>query len=279
MQVILNADDFGRSTGINAAVVLAHRQGVLTSTSLMVNEDAAQEAVALARQFPSLAVGLHVVVIAGRSALPHRDIPHLVDGNGNFPVAPLPYGLRLFSGVCRKELAIEMEAQFERFAATGLPLSHADSHTHFHVHPVVFDLLATLAERYGARGLRVPRDELGLALRYDRHRSEIKILWAIVFGLLNRRGMSRLKNCHLAVADRVYGLMETGEMTEPYVVSVLRGLKVSSAELYFHPSTEAQVEKLGPNPGDLATLLSPAVRQVIEERGLQPTTYLALRKA
>ncbi len=279
MQVILNADDFGRSTGINAAVLLAHRQGVLTSTSLMVTADAVEEAVALARQTPDLAVGLHVVVMAGRSALPHRDIPHLVDANGNFPATPLPYGLRLFSGACRKELGLEMEAQFERFAATGLALSHADSHTHFHVHPVVFGLLATLAERYGAKGFRVPRDELGPSLRFERHHAGIKILWAIVFGLLNRRGMSCLKYRRLAVADRVYGLMQTGEMREAYVVSLLRELRVSSAELYFHPSTEAQVEKLGPNPGDLATLLSPAVRQVIEERGLELATYPTLREA
>src|SRR3990172_9610287 len=128
MQIILNADDFGRSSAINRAVMLAHREGVLTSASLMVSGDAFEEAVALARA----------------------------------------------------TLALEMNAQFERFAATGLPLSHVDGHLHMHLHPTVFRLLLPLAEKYGARGLRVTRDDLRLALRYDRGRVVTKVMWAIV---------------------------------------------------------------------------------------------------
>jgi hopanoid biosynthesis associated protein HpnK len=284
-QIILNADDFGRSASINAAVIRAHREGVLTSTSLMVAGDAAAEAIALARATPTLAVGLHLVVECGQAVLPHKEIPHLVDGHGRFPNDPTRTGLRYFlSRTVQRELAREMAAQFDRFAAAGLPFSHVDSHLHTHVNPVIFDLLLPLAESYAAAGLRLPRDDLRLALSYDRGQAGLKIAWAVVFGLLGRRHRralaARAKGTptghHLVVTDRVYGLMQTGQMHEAYVVHLLRRLDVPTAELYFHPAVEQGDEPLGPNPGDLATLLSPAVRRTIQERNLRLTTYPAL---
>jgi hopanoid biosynthesis associated protein HpnK len=285
-QIILNADDFGRSAGINAAVMEAHRRGVLTSASLMVMGDAVEEAVILARDTPTLAVGLHVVVAAGRAALPHGQIPHIVDHSGYFPGDPFRIGLRyFFSRMAQEELSREMEAQFDRFAATGLALSHVDGHLHMHVHPTVLSLLLPLAVRYGAHGLRVPRDDYWLALGYDRHRAGINAVQAIVFGLLCRRCARSLashnstdgdKRYPLVAADRVYGLMQTGQMQEAYVLRVLRRLRVPTAELYFHPSRLPEGEPLGPNPGDLAALLSPAVRQTIQEQGLSLATYPTL---
>jgi hopanoid biosynthesis associated protein HpnK len=278
-QVLINADDFGRSTAINAAVMRAHREGVLTSASLMVTGDAWEESVALSRAIPTLAVGLHLVVGNGRAILPHKEIPHLVDVNGRFPDDPLRTGLLYwFSRTAQAELARELAAQFERFTATGLPLSHVDGHLHLHVHPTVFNLLLPLADGYGAHGVRLPRDDLSLALRYDRRQAIVKIAWAIALGLVCRWCQSRLRDRSLAVPRQVYGVMQTGQMREAYVLEVLRRLQEPTAELYFHPSTSAQSEALGPNPGDLETLLSPAVRQVIAERGLRLATYSTLEE-
>ncbi|HBY98435.1 MAG TPA: hopanoid biosynthesis associated protein HpnK [Chloroflexi bacterium] len=280
MQVILNADDFGRSAAINAAVMQSHREGVLTSASLMVAGDAVEAAVALARETPTLAVGLHVVVVAGRAVLPPNEIPHLVDGRGWFPRDPVRTGLRYFlMNRAKQELARELAAQFDRFAATGLPLSHVDSHLHMHMHPTVFGLLLPLAEQYGACGLRLPRDDIWLSLRCDRRRAATKAAWAVIFGLLSRWCHRRLQGHPLTVAQRVYGLMQSGQMREDYVVTVLRRLNVPSAELYFHPATGPEDGALGPNPGDLATLLSPTVRQVLQERGLRLATYRTLKQA
>jgi hopanoid biosynthesis associated protein HpnK len=259
---------------------------VLTSTSLMVTGDAVEEAVLLARETPTLAVGLHVVVASARAALPHEQIPHLVDSRGYFPGDPFRIGLLyFFSRTAQEELARELQAQFDRFASSGLPLSHVDGHLHMHVHPNVLSLLLPLAVRYGARGLRVPRDDFWLALGYDRRRAGINAVQTVVFGLLCRRCVRSLADLNsqlagnrhpLVAADRVYGLMQTGQMREAYVLKLLRRLGVSAAELYFHPSREPEGEALGPNPGDLATLLSPAVRQAIQERGLHLATYATL---
>jgi hopanoid biosynthesis associated protein HpnK len=275
--VIFNADDFGYSSAVNQAVARAHRQGLLTSASLMVTGQAADEAIALARQTPTLAVGLHLVMVAGRPVLPANHIPHVVDGRGSFPRSAIQIGLRYaLSRTARRELRQELIAQFERFAATGLPLSHVDSHLHMHMHPFVFDWLLPLVEQYGAAGLRIPGDELKLALAYDRHGAGIKVTWATVFGLLRRRALRHLEGHRLAVAGKVYGLLQSGHMQAAYVIRLLRRLEVATAEVYFHPSSVAHGESQGPNSGDLATLLSPAVRQVIRERNVRMATYATL---
>lgn len=276
-QIILNADDFGRTASINAAVMRAHREGVLTSASLMVTGATAAEAAALARQEPALAVGLHLVLVGGQAVLAPGSIPHLVDSSGRFPADPAAAGLRYaFSAAARRELRRELEAQFERFAATRLALSHVDSHMHLHMHPVVLPLVLSLVEQYGACGLRIPRDDLRLGLRHSRQMLAVKVGWALVFALLARSALGCLRQRPIRVADRVYGLMQSGRMEEAYVLKVLRQLDAPTAELYFHPDCAAQSEPLGPNPGDLATLLSPAVRQVIEEQGLTLATYCSL---
>ena len=277
MQVILTADDFGRSAAINAAVLRAHREGVLTSASLMVAGEAAEEAVALARETPSLAVGLHLVVVDGPTVLSQGEIPHLVDEWGRLPADPVRLGLRyVASGTARKELGNELAAQFQRFVATGLPLSHVDGHRHMHMHPAVFAMLLPLAREYGARGIRLVREDLWLGLGEDQARPLTSASWAITFGLLSRWGARRLQNYPLAVTRRVYGLMRSGQMTEAYVLRLLTHLTVPTAEVCFHPSTTAE-EAWGPNPGDLAALLSPAVRRLIGERDIRLATYPLLK--
>jgi chitin disaccharide deacetylase len=306
LQVIFNADDFGRSTEINRAVLRAHREGVLTSASLMVTGDAAEEAVALARETPTLAVWLHLALSGARPAQPAGEIPHLVGRDGRFPANPARVWIRvIFSAAARAEMTCEVRAQFKRFVATGLPLDHVDAHQHLHMHPAVFRTLLPLAEQHGAGGVRLPRDDFRLAVRYDRRDAAVKAVWAAVFGILCRRFARELAAAQgLAVTDRVYGLMQTGRMEEAYVLQVLarepstspappvilsgsiptasrrrRLSEESRIELYFHPTLASKAEPLGPNRGDLATLLSPAVRQAVEQGGWTRTTYSALREA
>ena len=274
VQLIINADDFGSSKGVNSAVIQAHQQGVLTSTSLMVGGGATGEAIALARANPGLSVGLHLVILDGLATLPHDDIPHLVDEEGKFPTDPAVIGMRLVVyRAARQELALELAAQFERFAESGLPLSHVDSHMHIHVHPIVLNIIVPLARKYGAKGFRLPHDDLGLALSYNRQRAAQKVGWAFVFGVFWRLYIGKLQKSDLVIPERVYGLMQSGDMNETYVVRLLQNMDVNLAELYFHPDTNPASQSLGPNPGDLATLLSPNVRQVIESRNIKLTNY------
>ena len=280
MRLIVNADDFGRCTEINRAVVRAHRQGPLTSASLMVAGEAADEAIELARQNPTLAVGLHVVAVDGPAVLPPDRIGRLVDADGRFPDAPVRLGLRYaFNRAVRRELAAEIAAQFERFAATGLPLSHVDSHQHMHMHPVVFDLVLEQARRFGARGIRVVRDDLGLSLRCERRRALSKFFTAMIFGLLARRCHRHCRGSGLALPLRTYGFLHSGRMNQSYVSSVLQQMNDIDAEIYFHPTDGPRLARLGPNPAELAVLLSSEVRDVIVARRLRLSRYIDLQAA
>jgi chitin disaccharide deacetylase len=277
-RLILGADDFGRSSDVNQAVEQAWGAGMLTSASLMVTGDAFAEAADFARRMPGLAVGLHLVLADGRAVLPPHEISHLVDARGRFPRDPLCAGLRyaLLGRRGRDELQRELAAQFERFASTGLPLAHVDGHCHLHAHPAVFGRMVRLAKKFGARGIRLPRDSFGAAYRHDQARVWRQAAWASILSLLCRGYARRLRREGMATASHSYGLFESGHMREGYVLDLLRRLREPTAEVYFHPTLGPRLDPLGPNRGDLETLLSPQVRSMIEACGLVLTNYLAL---
>jgi hopanoid biosynthesis associated protein HpnK len=154
--LIINGDDFGQSLAVNRAIIAAHQRGVLTSASLMINEPAADDAIERALQTPTLAVGLHLSTVLGRARLRPDEIPAIVGLNGQFSRSPVRAGLNyFFNPRARRDLKREVRAQFEAFAATGLPFSHVDGHNHLHMHPVVFAELIDLCEEFGVKRIRV----------------------------------------------------------------------------------------------------------------------------
>jgi chitin disaccharide deacetylase len=165
-RLIVNADDFGRSHSINEAVVRAHREGILTTASLMVNEPACDEAVALAKENPRLGVGLHLALLFGRSALSRERIPGLVNARGEFSESPVHAGMKFFfeRALC-DQMEAELEAQFARFHATGLKLDHVNGHLHMHLHPTVFEILMRRAREWGITHLRLTCEPFWLNAR------------------------------------------------------------------------------------------------------------------
>ncbi|MBP8645358.1 MAG: hopanoid biosynthesis-associated protein HpnK [Syntrophobacteraceae bacterium] len=278
-KLIFNADDFGASEPVNLAVLRAFKEGVLTSCSLMVSGQAFEHAVRIAGDLPGLAVGIHLVTVMGSSVLPPAWIPHLVDGNGNFPVEPGWTGLKYqFSRRARQELRRELEAQFEKFAATGLLLSHIDSHLHMHVHPVVFDMVLELGLQFGARAMRVPADDLSAFRRYEGRVSPgVWTSWA-VFQLLTRRMRKILPEKRFVFCERVYGHLRSGRMEESYVLSLLDGLLPGTHEIYLHPALAHPGDSLSLDQGqaELEVFLSPRVKERIRQLNIRTTTYRGL---
>ena len=276
--LIINADDFGYSAAVNRAVMQAHTQGVVTSASLMVNEAAAAEAIALAQAHPSLAVGLHLALVLGRSALPHHALPHITDAQGRFTNSSLAAGLQyFFSPAARREIRREMRAQFERFAATGLPFSHVDGHTHLHMHPVVFKELIALCEEFNVRRVRVVKGEMRLSLALDRSRLPIKLLWGIVFNWLGRWCDEQLAGRGFVQPRKVYGLLQTGDMNEDYLLGLLPRIEKVPSEIYAHPLPfDADEAAQRENPGgvrELQALTSERLRQAVEQAGFVLACY------
>jgi hopanoid biosynthesis associated protein HpnK len=271
IRLIVNADDFGRSESVNEAVATAYDRGILTSCSLMVAEEAAASAVEAARERPGLAVGLHVVVVNGHAASARASIDRLVDAAGCFPNDPVRAGLYYtFDRVARSQLERELRAQFERFAETGLPLSHVDGHLHMHMHPFVFDRVVGLAKEFGSPRIRIPRDDWWGALRADGTRMLAQGPLAAIFALLCRRARKRLAGRGLAFTDRVYGLFRTDRMNEEALLDLLQRMPPGDHEVYSHPDAGGRGAA---GEAELAALVSPAVRRVVDARGIQRVAY------
>jgi hopanoid biosynthesis associated protein HpnK len=282
-RLIINADDFGMSEAVNEAVIRAYKEGVLTTTSLMVTGAAFEEAVRLAKQNPGLGVGIHLVTVVGRSVLSKSEIPSLVDQDRNFSNNPTAAGLKyFFSPQARRELRKELAAQFEKFQTTGLPLSHIDGHLHLHVHPVIFNSALELAEKYGCRRMRVPEEELRLALEFDRAGSAQKRVHAALFGGLARWMKHKLTARGFTFAERVYGNLQSGRMNERYFLYALDRLSAETNEIYFHPALSRE-ERLSDDQRQCAiefeALTSANVKKRIGELGIRLTNYVEIEAA
>ena len=223
--LIVTADDFGLHDSVNAAVERAHRDGILSATSLMVGSPAALDAAARARALPSLRVGLHLVLADGAPTLPPQAIPDLVGLDGRFGSHMARDGVRFFFlPHVRRQLAAEIRAQFEAFAATGLPLDHVNAHKHFHLHPTVLSLMLSIGREFGLRAVRLPMESTVPA-------------WLRPWMLLLR---ARLRAAGVAHNDYIVGLQLSGRFDEEALLNALGALPPHGVgELYLHPALDS----------------------------------------
>ena len=255
-RLIVTADDFGLHVAVNEAVERGYREGVLRAASLMVAAPAMLDAVERAGRLLGLAVGLHLVLADGQAILPPARIPDLVDAHGRFNDAMVRNGFRFFFlPRVRRQLAAEIRAQFEAFAATGLPLDHVNAHKHFHLHPTIFSLMLSIGREFGLRAVRLPA-EPGMGP------------WLQPWLALMRR---RMDQADISYNDHVFGIRHSGAMDEATMLDILRDLPDGLSELYLHPAAHggliASMAEYR-HADELAALLSPRVRDTIAERYL-----------
>jgi hopanoid biosynthesis associated protein HpnK len=266
-RLIVNADDFGRSVSINQAVIRAHREGILTTASLMVNELACEEAVVLARENPTLGVGLHLTLLCGHSALPPEQISGLVNANGEFPGNPAGAGFRyFFQRSLREPLRREIHAQFQRFRATGLPLDHVNGHLHLHLHPTVFRILMADASQLGIKHLRLTFDPFRLNLRLASGHFAYRALHAAIFHPLSARARPVLAQRGIRHTAAVFGLLQNARVDEDYVNRLLPQLPAGDSELYSHPS-------LDEFKNEFDALISPRAQEQVRKLGIKLIRY------
>jgi chitin disaccharide deacetylase len=266
-RLIVNADDFGRSHSVNEAVVRAHREGILTTASLMVNEAGFGEAVKWAKENPKLGVGLHLTLLQGRSALPPEKIPGLVNARGEFSNNPTAVGMRyFFKRSLREELRAEIHAQLAKFRETGLPLDHVNGHLHLHLHPAIFQILMEDSATLGIRHLRLTRDCLSRSHRMSRGHWVYRLSHAAIFGWLSRRAREPLRQRRIRHAQITFGLFQDGRADEEYLLKLLPELPPGDSELYSHPS-------LGEFKNEFEALVSPRVRDLVKRLGIELIRY------
>jgi len=260
--LIVTADDFGLDAAVNEAVRQATLNGILTAASLMVAAPAAEDAVQLAMTLPTLRVGLHLVLADGRSVLPQRLIPALVDANDRFPARMLPSSIRFAtSSAVRAQLAAEIRAQFEAFARTGLKLDHVNAHKHFHLHPTVLDLVLRIGREFGVFAVRIPQEPLWFSRQSGGVVSAASAL-SLMPWLAGMR--QRVRSSGMICNDRVFGVACSGRLDRPTMLAILAHLPVGVSEIYLHPATATsrpitQSMSTYRHSEELAALLDPTV--------------------
>ena len=275
-RLIVCADDFGLDTAVNEAVELAHQNGILTCTSLMMGESAVSDAVVRARRCPTLGVGLHIVLTAGHSVLPPETIPDLVDGNRRFADNMALAGVRyFFLPRVRRQLEAEIRAQYEAFRATGLPLDHVNTHRHFHLHPTLAGMILRIGRDYGVKAMRVPFEPTSIlrkaALAGEHYKVPLYEPWARFLG-------ARLRHAGMITNDAVFGLQWSGAMTEQRILSLIPYLPAGLSEIYFHPATARtdRLIRLMPDykhVDEFSALTSQNVRKSIHDNGIKLVSF------
>jgi chitin disaccharide deacetylase len=274
-RLIVNGDDFGYSREVNAGIIRAHREGILTSTSLMVADAARDEAAALAKENPALDVGLHLVVCMGRSVLSPSEIAPLVDAMGRFSNNPTLSGMRYFftPGIGDK-LKAECRAQIELHLKLIGYLNHIDGHLNFHVHPALAPILVELAHEYRVPSIRIPSEPIFTTLAISRERAAAKLLEAVIFRTLSRRARRMATARGITSTECLFGLHQTHHITEDYVVQVMERLPDGLTEIYFHPALD--IGRTPPAPSsqiETEVLISARVRDALMSNRIALTTF------
>jgi hopanoid biosynthesis associated protein HpnK len=276
---IFTADDFGVSVPLNEAVERGHIHGILTAASLLVGAPHVEDAIERARRLPKLGVGLHLALVDARPLLPRHEIPDLVGPDGRFSRDPVGFGIRLFfSQRLQRQVEAEIETQFARFRATGLKLDHVNGHQHFHIHPTVSKIIAKIAPKYDSPPVRVPSEPLVRSYRAGRDRPLLRLTSWIVFSLLAPSLRRRLREIDLACNDYVFGLCDSGEMTEQRLLKLLDHMPEGISEFYCHPATR---QWAGPDnlPDDyrvteeFEALISARVKAKVQRCGIVTGSY------
>jgi len=235
-RLIVNADDFGLTAGVNRAIIEGHTRGVVTSATLMANMPAFDEAVRLAKDHPSLGVGLHFNITQGRPIAEASRVGSLVDDHGEFwGTGAALLGRALAGRLNTEEVIVELRAQIEKVLNAGLRLTHIDSHKHSHALPRICEAIIATIEDYGINAVRLPREEW----RFDRNAKSFKLIaqsaGALGISQLCRISDARLKKSDVKTPDFFFGIARTGFWTKSWLVGLIERLPAGASELMCHP--------------------------------------------
>jgi hopanoid biosynthesis associated protein HpnK len=276
-RVIITGDDFGLAIPVNEAIELAHREGVLTTTSLLVGEAAAADAAARAHRNPGLHVGLHVAVCDGRPTLPPNEIAALVNARGELRhplVALLQLLLLGWLPARRRQLEAEIRAQFEAFRRLGLTPDHVNGHNNMQLHPVVLPTLMKVAREYGVTAIRLPYEPLLASWRAARHSFFSRLCVWLVMRPWASYVKGRLLRAGFVVNDYLFGVFDCGAMDSALMEGIIRNLPEGVSEIHCHPATRrcAEIDRAMPGYGheqEFRALIDPGVRAALAAAGVQ----------
>ncbi|HWG60002.1 MAG TPA: ChbG/HpnK family deacetylase [Candidatus Acidoferrales bacterium] len=285
-ELILNADDFGLTRGVNEAIIRAHREGVLTSATLMANGEAFDDAIAAARANPRLGVGCHLVLVGGTSVADAREIPSLADGAGRLPRTLGALIARVSCGRIRsEEIERELAAQVRKIREAGLEPTHLDTHKHAHAHPVILEAVGRLANASGIRRVRKPLERVADSWRTARPNGDgfaRQFLGSVAMCAAAPRFRAAARKYGLRSPDHFFGLAATGHLDDSLLRGIIDTLPEGRTEIMTHPGIcDADLARTGSRlqgqrERELGALLHPAVKRAVAEGGIKLICYREL---
>lgn len=274
--LIVNADDFGLSEGVNAGIVRAHREGILTSATILANAPAFGDAVRRAGENPRLGVGLHLNIVRGRPLSPPEEAPLLLDARGNFR----PFRVRKMTPRFLAQAEREYRAQFAKAQSAGVRLTHVDFEKHHAWQSPLYALAARLAAEHNVPGIRSLREPVWFSLRTAGWPGLRNVCMSAALRTGFRFGGERVKTT-LFSPDCFFGQLHIGKMTEQSLLRLLANLPPGVSELMTHPGEPAADEETNMGKSwitsrraaELSALISPAVREAVKARGIELRGY------
>jgi chitin disaccharide deacetylase len=287
MDLIVNGDDFGLTRGVNAGIIQAFREGILTSATLMANGPAFEDAVELGRANPQLGVGIHLCLVSGPAVASAKDIPALADRDGQLPKTLFVLLTRLSGGwIPTRQIEREFRAQIQRVLDAGIRPSHLDTHKHTHTHPRVMEALGRVANEFGIRNVRKPFEDFRTALgsHTDGHTNTRQVISAVAAGTAAPLFRLLVRSYGLRTPDHFFGLTTTGRLSSKELLQVLELLPPGTSELMCHPGVcDEELEKSPTRLKrerqiELEALTDPDVRRAAEKRGIRLICYEELNR-
>lgn len=282
-RLIVNADDFGLTSGVNRAIIEGHTRGAITSATLMANMPAFDAAVRLAKEHPSLGVGLHINITQGRPVAETSRVASLLNDTGEFWGTSGAILKRMLAGKLKiEEVVIELRAQIEKVLNVGLRLTHVDSHKHTHALPQICEAIVSTIKEYGINAVRAPRERW----RFDRDAESFEVIKqsAGAFGIsqLCRVSDARLKKSNLKTPDFFFGVARTGFWTKQWLIDLIERLPAGASELMCHPGYEdAELDGVktrlrASRTNELRLLTDPDVVAKLKETGVELINFSSL---
>lgn len=286
-RLIINADDFGLTPGVNRAIVEAHAIGIVSSATLMASGSARDAAVVLSAANPRLSIGCHVVLVDGRPMLPTAKVSRIVGGKGaegfRFHDRLSTFALRALAGsLASDQIEAEATAQIRVLQEAGIEVTHFDTHKHTHIFPPVLRPILRAAKACGIRALRNPfGPRLPLSLRDLRQRPKlwkrfIEVRLLGTFASSFRRTVDQFGMC---TPDGSFGVVSTGALDLELFKAIVNVIPDGTWEFVCHPGyngadlASVQTRLRESRKKELDVLISPEARRAIESRGIELISY------
>jgi hopanoid biosynthesis associated protein HpnK len=286
-QLIVNADDFGLTQGVNRAIVEAHCHGIVTSATLMANGRAFEDAIEGAISNSRMSVGCHVVLVDGSPVREEKQTPSTLSNgkfeDGRFYESLNGFAMRLVSGgIDADEIEAEATAQIRKLQATGIVVSHLDTHKHTHIFPQVLRPLLRAARACGVAAMRNPFGPVHVSLVAKRPSLWKQFGKVTILSRLGKTFRRSVTGAGILTPDGTVGIVATGAMNTQLFESIVNSLPEGTWELVCHPGyNDAELAGIRTRlresrAVELQLLTSPEARGILARSGVQLISYREL---